>query len=262
MTSQGGVSVASSAASQLSERQWQRFATSGHTKEISRTIHVGTPAFLAPEILLKLVKSKGVDLDKEKRKQQKRQRKRLQHKMQRRRDREQRRLEEEEEEQREQEHKVSEVSSSEESEAERLSANHYVRGALQEHNLDPHIYCDFATDVYSFGMVLWSVVTRKLPYKGFKPMDMILMIKNAQRLNVSEHEWRKWERCKGLEIDVDKLRDLLEQCWAQYPYQRPSFDVISITLAAIIADAHCKHGSTPRIKIDPSSIVTAATETT
>merc|ERR1719391_1278397 len=130
-----------------------------------------------------------------------------------------------------------------------------------EHNLDPHIYCDFATDVYSFGMVLWSVVTRKLPYKGFKPMDMILMIKNAQRLNVSDSEWRKWDRCKAIDVDVEKLRDLLEQCWAQYPYQRPSFEQISATLSGIIRDAHSGKGPTPRIRIDPSSIVTAMTET-
>ena len=38
------------------------------TKEIERTIHVGTPAFLAPEILLKLVKSKGVNLRKKRKK--------------------------------------------------------------------------------------------------------------------------------------------------------------------------------------------------
>merc|ERR1712173_335836 len=54
-----------------SEQQWQRFAVNGHTKELTRTIHVGTPAFLAPEILLKLVKSKGVDLEKERKKKEK-----------------------------------------------------------------------------------------------------------------------------------------------------------------------------------------------
>ena len=112
--------------------------------------------------------------------------------------------------------KVDGMSSSESEDDDDDTPNHYVRGALLDHNLDPHIYCDFATDVYSFGMVLWSIITRKLPYKGCKPMEMILMIKNAQRLNVSERAWRRWERCKTLDIDVEKLKDLLEHCWAQY----------------------------------------------
>ena len=38
------------------------------TKEIERTLHVGTPAFLAPEILFKLVRSKGIILKPKKRK--------------------------------------------------------------------------------------------------------------------------------------------------------------------------------------------------
>jgi len=58
-SSQAGVAAHAGAllhANALSEKhkQWQRFATRGNTKEITRTIHVGTPAFLAPEILLKI----------------------------------------------------------------------------------------------------------------------------------------------------------------------------------------------------------------
>ena len=225
--------------------------------EISRTIHVGTPAFLAPEILLKLVKSKGVDLNKEQRKQEEKMKRQLI------------------EEKRQQKmhmgrgdgggqdgdsmtvhsigsHLDEEMSSDESSEDTVM--NHYVRGAIK--SMDPHIYCDFATDVYSYGIVIWSIITRKLPYKGFKPMDMILMIKNAQRLNVSDRVWRKWESCRRLDIDVQKLRDLLERCWAQYPYQRPNFEEIATSVSTIIEQAHNKNSSSARILVDPSSVTT------
>merc|ERR1712228_987266 len=134
--------------------------------------------------------------------------------------------------------------------------NHYVRGAILDHIIDPHIYCGYATDVYSFGMILWSVVTSKLPYKGFKPIKMILMIKNAQRLNVGDKIWKQWKDCKEPnigKIDVGRLQDLLEQCWAQYPYQRPSFEQISYTLQGIIADSHRNFSSMPQIVAYPES---------
>ena len=280
-SSQGGVATSSTASAvihannAISEKQWQRFATRGNTKEITRTIHVGTPAFLAPEILLKLVKSKGVDLEKEKKKQKKREKKRMQEKLKRRKERERKRKEKEESTEREigsiqsasarplndiDEEKENSINNAEEDNDDlnqtRTAPNHYVRGAILDHNLDPHIYCDFATDVYSFGMILWSIVTSKLPYKGFKPMDMILMIKNAQRLSVSDKEWRKWENCRELDIDVEKLQDLLEQCWAQYPYQRPSFEQIGDILTHIITESHRKHSNVPQIVIDPESLMT------
>lgn len=268
-------------ANALSEKhkQWQKFATRGNTKEITRTIHVGTPAFLAPEILLKLVKSKGVDLEKERKKQKKRERKKMQEKLKRRKERERKRKEKESkenkgdiestsiqkavgrtlndiDEEKENVNNAEENLSDDDDDGITSAPHHYVRGAILDHNIDPHIYCDFSTDVYSFGMILWSIVTSKLPYKGFKPMDMILMIKNAQRLSVSDKEWKKWGTCREIDIDVEKLQDLLEQCWAQYPYQRPSFEQIGEILTNIITDSHRKHSDLPKMVIDPESLMT------
>jgi len=296
-SSQGGAAAAESA-STISEQQWQRFASRGNTKEITRTIHVGTPAFLAPEILLKLVRSKGVDLEKEQKKQKKRERKRLQEKLKRKKDRKAKKLKERErkrkqpqrekpvpaagsiqsasgvpralnnideekenerqgtDEEEEEEEEEEETESEEDEEVNDETPNHYVRGAITDHNIDPHIYCDFATDVFSYGMILWSIITSKLPYKGFKPMDMILMIKNAQRLNISDREWKRWERCKELDIEVEKLQDLLERCWAQFPYQRPTFEQIADVLKSVITESHRKSSNPPKVTIEPDSMLT------
>ena len=86
--------------------------------EIDRTIHVGTPAFLAPELLMKLVKQKGV----------------------------------------------------------RLKA--------YKNRKDPLLMCDYATDVYSFGMCLWQILTMKMPYENYKPLDMVKLIQKGNCFSI------------------------------------------------------------------------------
>ena len=136
--------------------------------EIDRTISIGTPAFLAPEILLKLVKQKGI--------------------------------------------RFSQTNSS------------YT---------DPLISCDFATDVYSFGMIVYSLITSKLPYKGYKPMDMILMIKKSKRLKISDNEWNEWIPYVS---NIKHLKLLLNSSWSQHATQRPSFQQICLLLNQIAKD--------------------------
>ncbi|ETO18303.1 hypothetical protein RFI_18977 [Reticulomyxa filosa] len=137
-------------------------------QEISRTIHVGTPAFLAPEILLKLVAF--------------------------------------------------------------TTLSHWdvrMKGKLNPTNqfdhTDPRILSDFKTDVFSFGVCMWSVITCKLPYEGFEARRMINMIFNQQRLGISDATWEEWDDV----VDKIELKKLLDSCWAQYPMNRPSFNEIS-----------------------------------
>merc|ERR1712154_711899 len=124
--------------------------------EIERTIDVGTPAFLAPEILMKLVKKKGIRLSQ--------------------------------------------------------SASSTL--------LDPLVASDFSTDVYSYGVVVYSLITAKLPYKGFKAMDMILMVRAEKRLSVSDEEWQQWSPYVS---KLSHLKLLLNSCWSQHAKQRPTF---------------------------------------
>ena len=142
-------------------------------KEIERTISVGTPAFLAPEILLKLVKKKGI---------------------------------------------------------------RFSTSQQQQHQkplIDPLISCDFATDVYSFGMIVYSLITSKLPYKGYKPMDMILMIKKSKRLKISDNEWNQWIPYVS---NIKHLKLLLNSSWSQHAAQRPSFQQICQLLHQLAQD--------------------------
>ena len=113
---------------------------------------------------------------------------------------------------------------------------------MADHNVDPMIYCDFATDVYSFGMLMWSLITGKLPYKGFKPLDMIKMIYNGDRLKISKREWQLW--ADEAHIDVNSLKKLLGTCWAQYPQDRPTFFQIDTILLDMLHSAEADpHGA-------------------
>jgi len=67
------------------------------------------------------------------------------------------------------------------------------------------------SDVFSFGVVVWEIVTRQIPWKGSK-MNIMLdkIIKDGERLPIPAS-------CpKG-------LKDLMERCWKTNPKERPEF---------------------------------------
>eukprot|EP01083_Nonionella_stella_P302914 1046287_1 len=135
-------------------------------KEIDRTIGIGTPAFLAPELLLKLVKKKGIEL-----------------------------------------------------------------ASIEER--EPLILCDYQTDVYSYGMIVYTLITSQLPYSGFEPIDMIIMIQKARRLVIPDDKWQEWTPYVS---DIKDLKLLLDSTWSQHPKHRPSFTQVCKLLKKMARD--------------------------
>eukprot|EP00727_Mastigamoeba_balamuthi_P004797 m51a1_g14315 putative serine threonine protein (833) ;mRNA; r:5102-9953 len=72
------------------------------------------------------------------------------------------------------------------------------------------------SDVYAYGIVLWEVVTREVPYKDMNPaLVPACVVEKSCRPTV------------GPEFEtVQPLRGLMEQCWAQLPDARPEFSGI------------------------------------
>eukprot|EP00727_Mastigamoeba_balamuthi_P013184 m51a1_g8489 putative serine threonine kinase (1235) ;mRNA; f:551113-558982 len=75
------------------------------------------------------------------------------------------------------------------------------------------------SDVYAFGVMMWEMVTRDLPYKDMNPVLVAARVAENLRPEV------------GPEFDkVQPLRELMEQCWDQSPAIRPEFTDILMSL--------------------------------
>jgi serine/threonine protein kinase len=85
-------------------------------------------------------------------------------------------------------------------------------------------------DVYSFGVILWELFTKKEPFEG----------KYADVADLTNAVVNREQRPEMPADMPDKLRVLIEQCWAQSPAKRPSFvDVCKAsTLDDVVIDAH------------------------
>ena len=73
------------------------------------------------------------------------------------------------------------------------------------------------SDVYSFAIVIWEVITSKIPWKGKDDGRIIGLVAYE----------KKRPELKGGEEDCSQgLRSLMERCWDHEPQNRPFFDVI------------------------------------
>jgi len=69
------------------------------------------------------------------------------------------------------------------------------------------------TDVYSYGVVIWEIVTRQVPWRGINMKVILEKTIKGERLPIPS--------------DCPKsLKDLMEKCWKHDPLQRPQFTEI------------------------------------
>ena len=82
-----------------------------------------------------------------------------------------------------------------------------------------------AADVYSFSVVIWEVITRRLPWGEIKFLSQILTkVTNGERLQITNAE-----RMMAT-IEACGLLELMETCWEQDPVKRPTFTDIVTTI--------------------------------
>jgi len=69
------------------------------------------------------------------------------------------------------------------------------------------------TDIYSFGVVIWEIVTGQVPWKGVKLHLIIEKSINGERLPIPPN-------CPP------GLKEIMQRCWNQTPEERPEFTEI------------------------------------
>jgi serine/threonine protein kinase len=104
---------------------------------------------------------------------------------------------------------------------------------------EPH---NHISDVYSFGMLLWELSTRKIPFAE-KQWKYDHHVETAVLSGVRPS-------LQGVQSSV---RELIEVCWAGNPELRTEFKYIQPRIFMLLQEHEKKHAATPRVNIAPSS---------
>ena len=79
---------------------------------------------------------------------------------------------------------------------------------------------DEKSDVYSYGILLWEIYDRSVPWRGLQPMQIMRKVVD------------KRERPPLPSSMPDDLRTLVGTCWSPGPDDRPDFQTIASVLHA------------------------------
>ncbi|XP_043931487.1 mitogen-activated protein kinase kinase kinase 20 isoform X1 [Protopterus annectens] len=80
-------------------------------------------------------------------------------------------------------------------------------------------------DTYSYGVVLWEMLTREVPFKGLEGLQVAwLVVEKNERLTIPSS-------CPT------SFAELMRQCWEIDPKKRPSFKQILVTLESMSNDS-------------------------
>lgn len=94
---------------------------------------------------------------------------------------------------------------------------------------------DHKADVFSFAIVLWELVTLKVPYDKMTPLQAALGVRQGFRLEIPPRVH-------------PGLSKLIQQCWDEDPNARPVFGEIIIQLEDILQQVQVHRGGHQRFR--------------
>src|SRR5690348_6306083 len=84
-------------------------------------------------------------------------------------------------------------------------------------------------DVYSYGVVLWELLTRKVPWQNLPMVDVVKTVVNGHRPPINQQLSQHSEA-------PEQFVSLMQQCWDSNPQNRPSFEDVLKSLQHIAKD--------------------------
>lgn len=106
-------------------------------------------------------------------------------------------------------------------------------GGLNPRWLAPEILsggqCTTASDVFSFGVVMWEILTRRIPWEGKTTWAIVGDVQSGHRPTIPETIVEQ-------DNDGESVREymsLMEACWSHHPAERPDFGSIAQKLREI-----------------------------
>lgn len=88
--------------------------------------------------------------------------------------------------------------------------------------------CTKASDVFSFGVIMWEILTRRVPWDGETTWAIVGQVQAGGRLRVDDETV---DRTQDMDDEtVEEYIDLMEACWDSEPEKRPDFGSIAGSL--------------------------------
>ncbi|KAL0047223.1 hypothetical protein WJX82_010034 [Trebouxia sp. C0006] len=91
-----------------------------------------------------------------------------------------------------------------------------------------------AADVYSFGLILWELLTWQLPWADLGPFQIMVAIAEKQHRPPIP---RESDLPGGSFPSLPAYLDLMQACWHAEPQERPAFESCIITLRGLLEEA-------------------------